>query len=125
MINESSTTGGHINSGTKQVAYSSVPENTKETGRNADGTWKKGFCPNPGGRGRNPIKDYSLKEFNNWSDEQKQNFLKQINPFDRWRMTEGNPSSDDKVQQTVKIIIASEDETDPIPDDNSEGQPQV
>lgn len=69
------------------------PENTPETGRNPDGTWKKGFCPNPGGRKRNPLKEFSLDEFNSWSDEQKREFLNKISPFDRWRMTEGNPES--------------------------------
>lgn len=67
------------------------PENTNLTGRNPDGTWKKGFCPNPGGRKKNPLKEFSLNEFNSWTDQQKSEFLNKISPYDRWRMTEGNP----------------------------------
>lgn len=83
-----------------------VPQNTIETGRNPDGTWKKGFCPNPGGRGKNPIKEYSLKEFNSWTDEQKQEFLGKISAIDRWKMTEGNPKNDVEVsgELTSKIV---------------------
>lgn len=70
------------------------PENRVETGRNPDGTFKKGFTGNPGGRPRNPLKDFSLKQFNEWSDEQKLEFLNKISPIDRWKMTEGNPRQD-------------------------------
>ena len=75
----------------------SKPDNTKDTGRNPDGTWKKGFCPNPGGRHKNPLKEFSLAEFNSWTNKQKQEFLKKISPFDRWRMTEGNPKQDTEI----------------------------
>jgi len=70
------------------------PDNREETGRNPDGTFKKGFTGNAGGRPRNPIKEYSLAEFEEWSDAQKKEFLNKISPFDRWRMTEGNPQTD-------------------------------
>lgn len=80
------------------------PENTKETGRNPDGTWKKGFCPNPGGRGKNPLKEFSLKEFESWSDEEKKDFLSKISPIDRWRMTEGNPKQDTDVTSNGESI---------------------
>ena len=67
------------------------PQNREETGRNPDGTFKKGFTGNPGGRPRNPLKEFSLAEFESWTDDEKRKFLKKINPIDRWRMTEGNP----------------------------------
>ena|SRR3990167_10476702 len=70
------------------------PANTIETGRNPDGTWKPGFSGNPNGRPRQPLKDYSLKEFDSWTDEQKKEFLAKISPIDRWKMTEGNPAQD-------------------------------
>jgi len=107
------------------------PENTIETGRNPDGTWKKGFCPNPGGRGRNPLKDFSLKQFESWNDEQKREFLNKISPIDRWKMTEGNP--DNKTDHTTKgekimylpgeLIDKNGISQDSKP--SSEGHPQV
>lgn len=98
----------------------SNPDNTKQTGRNPDGTWKKGFCPNPGGRTRNPIKEFSLKEFNSWTDEQKRVFLKEISAIDRWKMTEGNPNDTSKQDITVKVVMATEDETITTTDIDSE-----
>lgn len=70
------------------------PINTPDTGRNPDGTWKKGFCPNMQGRKKNPLKEFSLKEFTSWTDEQKKEFLGKISAYDRWRMTEGNPATE-------------------------------
>ena len=72
------------------------PESTIETGRNPDGTWKKGFCPNPGGRGKSPLKEFSLNEFNSWDDEKKRKFLSKISPIDRWKMTEGQPKQENE-----------------------------
>lgn len=72
----------------------SEPENTKETGRNPDGTFKPGFTGNPGGRPRNPLKEFSLKQFESWTDAEKLKFLSKIAPIDRWKMTEGNPKQD-------------------------------
>lgn len=69
------------------------PANREETGRNPDGTFKSGFSGNPNGRPRNPLKTFSLKEFNEWTDDEKRDFLSKISPIDRWKMTEGNPDS--------------------------------
>lgn len=80
------------------------PENTEETGRNPDGTWKKGFCPNPGGRPRNPLKEFSMREFESWDDDKKREFLEKISPFDRWRMTEGNPQTNTDLTSDGKAI---------------------
>ena len=91
------------------------PQNTNET-RNPDGTWKPGYCPNPGGRPRNPLKDFSLKEFNLWSDEKKQEFLN-ISPIDRWKMTEGNPSNETDLTtggQPIEIKVINYGNQTPI-----------
>ena len=101
------------------------PDSREDTGRNPDGTWKKGFCPNRGGRTKNPLKEFSLKEFNSWTDEQKKDFLLKIDPIDRWRMTEGNPSQDNKTDSTIRVIMATEDETIEGTDTDTEGQPQI
>ena len=59
-----------------------------------DTQFKPGVSGNPGGRPKNPLKDYSLKEFSSWNDKEKKAFLAKINPIDRWKMTEGNPKQD-------------------------------
>ena len=98
------------------------PENTIETGRNPDGTWKKGFCPNPGGRGKNPLKEFSLKEFNSWSDEQKKEFLNKISPIDRWKMTEGNPSNETDIPPDGTLSTLLVKFLDGKSDDNRDSQ---
>lgn len=82
------------------MATNKQPQNRRKTGRNPDGTFKKGFTGNPGGRPKSPLKDFSLAEFNKWTDEEKKAFLEKISPIDRWKMTEGNPKSDVDVGAT-------------------------
>ena len=89
-------------------------ENNEKTTKKLGGITGKGFMPgqsgNPGGRPRNPLKDFSLKEFNSWTDEKKRKFLAKVSPIDRWKMTEGNPENDVNVQGEViaKIISINE-----------------
>lgn len=79
------------------------PQNTKDTGRNADGTFKPGFSGNPGGRPRGGLKDYDRKRFIDMTDEEKDRFLSQIPPEIRYKMAEGNPhtTEDHKVEVTL------------------------
>ena len=69
------------------------PENRKETGRNADGTFKSGVSGNPGGRPKDSLKDYLRKKLSTMTDEQKEEWLKVIPKELQWRMGEGNPSN--------------------------------
>ena len=91
-----------------------VEINEKTTEKKLGGITGKGFMPgqsgNPGGRPRNPLKEFSLKEFNTWTDEEKKVFLKKISPIDRWKMTEGNPANevDLKGEVTSKVISVDE-----------------
>ena len=82
------------------------PQKLDDIGRNPDGTFKEGHAKVPGsGRPRNPIKEFSMKEFESWSDYEKKQFLEKITPIDRWRMTEGNPHQtvDSKVEGDINI----------------------
>ncbi len=92
------------------------PQNREESGRNPDGTFKKGFTGNAGGRPRNPLKDFSLAQFNAWTDEQKQAYLDKIAPIERWRMTEGNPhqTTDTKVDGNITINVISYGDNNPV-----------
>lgn len=72
----------------------SEPENREDTGRNPDGTFKPGVSGNPGGRPRNTLKDYLRRKINDMSQEEMEEFLKQV-PMDlQWKMAEGNPHNE-------------------------------
>ena len=59
---------------------------------------------NAGGRPRNPLKEFSRKDFESWSDKKKRAYLKNVSAIDRWKMTEGNPDSEVKLE-TEEIHI--------------------
>ncbi len=67
-------------------------EETRNDGRNEDGTYKKGFCGNPSGRPKNTLKAFLQRKIANMSDEQMEAFLKNINPDLQWQMAEGRPA---------------------------------
>jgi hypothetical protein len=68
--------------------------------------FKPGQSGNPNGRPRDPMKQFSLREFQDWTDKQKRAFLKKIKPEERWRMTEGNPKNDDTMNVTGELTIS-------------------
>lgn len=64
-----------------------------------------GFGDNPqnrnnGGRIANPLKEFQRQEFANMDDEQKRNYLKEVDKYRRWTMAEGAP--DTKTDITTK-----------------------
>lgn len=90
-----------------------IDENSEKTGPRhppKEYQFKPGQSGNPRGRPRNPLKDFSLREFNEWTDAQKRAFLKKVAPIDRWKMTEGNPQQDIGVSGEVTTKIISVDE---------------
>lgn len=76
-------------------------ENNQETTEIKDkllgGVTGKGFMPgvsgNPGGRPKNPLKDFQRDLFAVMSKEEKMEFLKDVQNLDRWKMAEGNPDA--------------------------------
>ena len=56
--------------------------------------FKPGQSGNPGGRPKNPLKDFQRKLFASMTDEEKLDFLKGISADLRWRMAEGNPTEE-------------------------------
>ncbi len=73
-------------------------ETTEQVKKIPNPTGKGGFGDNPqnrndGGRIKNPLKEFSRKEFESWSDEEKREYLAQVSHIDRWKMTEGNPEN--------------------------------
>lgn len=77
------------------------PAIREDTGRNPDGTFKKGVSGNPSGRPKNTLKDYVRQKFTEMSDEEKEEFLKKINPEFQWKMGEGQPKQDVGMEVTV------------------------
>lgn len=61
--------------------------------RNPDGTYKPGVSGNPSGRPKNTLKDYLKRKFIEMSDEEKEEFLKKVQPEVQWKMAEGNPET--------------------------------
>lgn len=123
--------GENKSEGTEQVADfvateedEEKPQELGEIGRNKDGTFKEGHAKIPGsGRPKDSLKAYMRTKLSEMTPEEKEKFLADIPKDLQWRMAEGNPTSDDKLNTTIKVVIA--DETDDITDDNTKGQPQI
>jgi hypothetical protein len=97
------------------------PIKTDEKGR-----FVKGTAPGPGRPKGKTLKEWVRDRLCEMNDEQRLIFLKDIPNDIKWKMAEGNPSSNDNLNATVKVYIAKEDdEIDEGADNNSEGQPQV
>jgi len=75
-------------------------ENSDTTAKKVIGRpFPKGVSGNPGGIPKNPLKEFQRKQFESMSDEEKEKFLKEIDKYKRWTMTEGNP--DNKTEHAV------------------------
>ena len=74
-----------------------------------------GFRDNPqnrndGGRIKNSLKEFQRQEFEKMSDEEKREYLKNIDNYRRWTMAEGNPKQDtDVTSGGEKIMFVSEE----------------
>jgi hypothetical protein len=91
------------------------PAIRENSGRNADGTFRKGFSGNPSGRPKGTLKDYVRKKFMEMSEEEKEDFIAKIDPLNLWQMGEGRPAQDNilKGDETAPIIHQFEWKSEP------------
>ena len=79
------------------------------TGRNIDGTFKKGVSGNPSGRPKDTLKDYLRTKIGNMTDKEKEKFIKLIPKEVQWKMAEGNPQSEDRIDINNKGLTITFD----------------
>lgn len=70
-----------------------------------DTQFKPGVSGNPGGRPRNPLKDFQREVFAAMTKEEKIEYLKDIAKLDKWKMVEGNPDSNADITSAGESII--------------------
>lgn len=72
--------------------------------RREDGTFGPGNNANPKGRPKGQsLKEFWRQRFNNMTDEEKLEFSKKVAPELLFRMAEGNPMREQKVDAEVKV----------------------
>lgn len=82
------------------------PENTGEI-RNPDGTFKPGVSGNPAGRPKGSgmtLKEYASRKLKDMSEEEKENFLKDLPKDIIWKMSEGMPSQNTDITSAGEKI---------------------
>lgn len=80
-------------------------ENNKPL-RNEKGQLLPGQTANPLGRPKGKtLKEYQAEKFRQMSDEEKEEYLKDIPKGERWRMSEGNPKQDVESDNKTTIQV--------------------
>ena len=80
------------------------PANRSKTGKPLYGKpFQKGVSGNPSGRPKGTLKDYVRKKFTEMSDEDKEKFIKHLDPEVIWKMGEGNPAQSQEVKGEITI----------------------
>ena len=68
--------------------------------------WKKGFCPNPGGRPKGQsLKEWARNKFLTMTEEEREDFLNGIDKKSIWAMGEGNPDTKSDITSNGETIV--------------------
>lgn len=71
--------------------------------------WKKGFCPNPGGRPKGKsMKEYARQYLANLTDEEKDAWLEGLPKEVIFKMAEGNPAQETKLEGKLEVTYDPE-----------------
>lgn len=74
--------------------------------RDAHGRLMPGHTANPNGRPKGKtLKEYQAEKFRAMSDEEKEEYLRDVAKVERWRMAEGNPKQDTDITSAGRPII--------------------
>ena len=100
--------------------------------RDALGRLLPGNTANPNGRPKGKtLKEYQAEKFRVMSDEEKEEWLKDVAKGERWRMSEGNPAqSTDLTSKGERLIVIpaeliNKNDSNPITEPDSEGHSSV
>lgn len=66
-------------------------------------------APGPGRPKGKTLKEFQAEIFRTMSDEQKADFLKDIEKYKRWTMAEGNPDNKTEETGTLKVLLLDKD----------------
>ena len=82
-------------------------DNTSETD-SKPWLWKKGFCPNPGGRpAGKSMKAYAKEYLSKLTDEEKDEWLEGMDKETIFKMAEGNPETKSEVKIDGEKMIST------------------
>ena len=87
--------------------------------------WVKGQSGNPGGRPKKSMKDFAREFLSQMSEEDRVEYFKSVSPETVWKMAEGNPHQDNRMEHTGEVHMHFDevfDETSPSSKTDNKGQ---
>ena len=91
-----------------KMATDDISQNRQVSGKAdhmKDTRFKKGVSGNPGGRPKQPLKEFARKFLEEMTEEDKKVWMKGIPALDVWKMAEGNPASKSTIDGELKLPV--------------------
>lgn len=86
--------------------------------RKENGQFAPGTIGGPGRPKGSTLKEYQAARFRMMSDEEKEEYLKDVAKMEKWRMAEGNPAQDNTLDVTGDVTITFDNAFASTPEDN-------